>query len=43
MGPDRKASIDAKKCITCGACAAGCPTSALSVIPWEDVVKAANA
>lgn len=31
------------KCITCGACAAGCPTGALSVIPWEDVVAAANA
>ena len=31
------------QCITCGACAAGCPTGALSVIPWEDVVAAANA
>ncbi|MEI6262371.1 MAG: 4Fe-4S dicluster domain-containing protein, partial [Deltaproteobacteria bacterium] len=30
------------KCITCGACAAACPTGALSVIPWEDVKIAMN-
>ncbi len=40
VDPDTKKST---KCITCGACAAGCPTGALSVIPWEDVVAAANA
>ena len=28
------------KCISCGACVAGCPTSALRMIPWEDVAKA---
>ena len=27
-------------CISCGACVAGCPTSALRMIPWEDVAKA---
>ena len=28
------------KCISCVACVAGCPTSALRMIPWEDVAKA---
>ncbi len=28
------------KCINCGTCVAGCPTSALRMIPWEDVAAA---
>ena len=32
--------LDMDKCISCGACVAGCPTSALRMIPWEDVAKA---
>lgn len=28
------------KCVTCGACAEACPTSALKIIPWEDISKA---
>lgn len=28
------------KCINCGACVRGCPTSALTMIPWEDVLAA---
>ena len=39
VDPDTQKST---KCITCGACAAGCPTGALTVIPWEDVVAAAQ-
>ncbi len=31
------------KCIACGACVAGCPTGALSIIDWDDVTSAAQA
>ena len=40
---DSRADVEkhkSTKCISCGACVAGCPTSALRMIPWEDVAKA---
>ncbi|MBR3017404.1 MAG: 4Fe-4S binding protein [Clostridia bacterium] len=27
------------KCIMCGACAEGCPSGALSIVPWEAIVS----
>ena len=27
------------KCIMCGACAEGCPSGALSIVPWDKIVS----
>ena len=34
--------VDTEKCIGCGACAEGCPSGALSLVPWEQIVSAAQ-
>jgi Fe-S-cluster-containing dehydrogenase component len=34
VDPETKTS---SKCVLCGMCATNCPTSALNIIPWEDV------
>ena len=31
------------KCIACGACVAGCPSGALSIVDWDAVTSAAQA
>lgn len=31
------------KCVMCGACVEGCPSGALSIIPWDKVSAAAQA
>ena len=31
------------KCIACGACVAGCPSGALSIVDWNAVTSAAQA
>ncbi len=31
--------IDVKKCIGCGACAAACPSGAISMVPYEYPVQ----
>jgi ferredoxin len=28
------------KCIACGACVAGCPTSALKIVLWDEIAAA---
>ena len=30
------------KCVMCGACVEGCPSGALSIIPWDKVSSAAQ-
>ena len=34
--------IDQDKCIQCGACAEGCVTGALSIIPWDKIAAASQ-
>ena len=31
------------ECIMCGACVEGCPSGALSIIPWDKISAAAQA
>ena len=35
--------VDTDKCIACGACAAGCPSGALSIVDWDAGTSAAQA
>ena len=35
--------VDTEKCVGCGACVEGCPSGALSIIPWDKVSAAAQA
>ena len=35
--------VDTDKCIACGACVAGCPSGALSIVDWDAVTSAAQA
>ena len=35
--------VDTNKCIACGACVAGCPSGALSIVDWDAVTSAAQA
>ena len=35
--------VDTDKCIGCGACVAGCPSGALSIVDWDAVTSAAQA
>ena len=35
--------IPPSKCIACGACVAGCPSGALSIVDWDAVTSAAQA
>ena len=39
VNPRRQSS----KCIACGACVAGCPSGALSIVDWDAVTSAAQA
>ena len=36
-------NIDAGACVACGACVAGCPSGALSIVDWDAVTSAAQA
>ena len=38
-----KPEHNAELCIACGACVAGCPSGALSIVDWDAVTSAAQA
>ena len=37
------ATHKSSKCIMCGACVEGCPSGALTIVPWDQVTAAAQA